>query len=178
MEHIGVFCSASGNISSKYFEATRQLGKWMGENRKTLIYGGSNLGLMECLAEAVKTNGGTVIGIAPAILEETERISKIPDEIIRTRDLSDRKDIIAQRSDILVALPGGLGTLDEVFHVMAAATIGYHKKKVVFYNIDGFYNDLLSFFGKLQNANFARRPIVDYYEVANTLDELTEILNK
>lgn len=97
---------------------------------------------------------GHVIGVVPSKLEENGKVSTYPDEIIATHDLSDRKDIILQQSDVLVALPGGIGTLDEVFHVMAAASIGYHQKKVIFYNADGFYNPLLAVLSELQARGF------------------------
>lgn len=173
MEKIGIFCSASGSIDPIYFDAAHQIGEWMGKNGKTLIYGGANLGLMECVAKAVKENGGHVIGVVPSKLEENGKVSTYPDEIIATHDLSDRKDIILQQSDVLVALPGGIGTLDEVFHVMVAASIGYHQKKVIFYNADGFYNPLLAVLSELQTRGFTRHPLSSYYEVANTFNELT-----
>lgn len=177
MENIGLFCSASNDIDPKYFEAARKLGEWMGKEHKTLIYGGANLGLMECAAIAAKENGGYVIGVVPEILEETGRISEFPDEIINTHNLSDRKDIITQKSDILIALPGGLGTLDEIFHVMAACTIGYHKKKVILYNVAGFYDNLIALLTTLDENKFTRNPISTYYETANTLDEIKSIVN-
>lgn len=176
MEYIGIFCSASNTIAQAYFDAASELGKWMGEERKTLVYGGSNLGLMECIAKAVKENGGHVIGVIPTKLEKNGRESTLPDEVIHTENLSDRKDIITAKSDILVALPGGVGTLDEVFHVMSAATLGYHNKKVIFYNVEGFYNDLLEILDKLGREKFARLNISNYYDVANTQDELIRIL--
>ena len=134
----------------------------MGKAGKTLIYGGANLGLMECVARAVKENGGTVIGVVPAKLEEKGSVSTLLDEVIHTRNLSDRKDVITEKSEILVALPGGVGTLDEIFHVIAAASIGYHQKKVIFYNED---------------KGFARQSFSTYYETANNLDELKEKIN-
>lgn len=176
MEYIGIFCSASANIDTAYFETTRLLGKWIGSEGKTIIYGGANIGLMECIAKAVKESGGRVTGVVPGIMEQNGRVSDIPDEIIYTRDLSDRKDKITELSDVLVALPGGIGTLDEAFHVMSAATIGYHNKKVVFYNVNGFYDGLFAFLKQIQEANFSRRPVTCYYEVANTLDELKTII--
>lgn len=145
----------------------------MGRNGKTLIYGGANLGLMECVAKAVKESGGRVIGVVPSKLEENGKVSTYLDEMIRTHNLSDRKDIILQQSDVLVALPGGIGTLDEVFHVMAAASIGYHQKKVIFYNANGFYSPLLAVLSELQARGFAHHPLSSYYEVANTFNELT-----
>lgn len=173
MEKIGIFCSASENISSVYFDSARRIGQWMGENGKTLVYGGANLGLMECIARAVKEYGGYVIGVVPSKLEENGKVSTYPDRIISTRNLSDRKDVITEESDVLVALPGGIGTLDEVFHVMAAASIGYHYKKVIFYNLNGFYDRLLLALEELQDLGFARQPLTDYYETANSFEELT-----
>lgn len=173
MEKIGIFCSASDSIDPIFFDAARQLGEWMGRNGKTLIYGGANLGLMECVAKEVKENGGRVIGVVPSKLEESGKVSTYPDEMICTHNLSERKDIILQKSDVLVALPGGIGTLDEVFHVMAAASIGYHRKRVIFYNVDGFYSPLLSTLNDLQARGFAHHPLSSYYDVANTFNELT-----
>ena len=176
MKKIGIFCSASENIDKMYFDSARQIGEWMGKAGKTLIYGGANLGLMECVAQAVKTNGGHIIGVVPAKLEENGKVSALPDRIINTRNLSDRKDMIVEESDVLVALPGGVGTLDEIFHVMAAASIGYHHKKVIFYNEDGFYDTLLKALKEIEEKGFARQPFSTYYDVANTLEELKQII--
>lgn len=176
MEKIGIFCSASGNIDKMYFDMASRIGKWMGETGKTLVYGGASLGLMECVAQAVKTNGGHIIGVVPAKLEENGKVSALPDRIINTRNLSDRKDMIVEESDVLVALPGGVGTLDEIFHVMAAASIGYHHKKVIFYNEDGFYDTLLKALKEIEEKGFARQPFSTYYDVANTLEELKQII--
>ena len=177
MEKIGIFCSASDNIDKMYFESARQIGEWMGQEGKTLIYGGASLGLMECVARAVKENGGKVIGVVPTKLEENGKVSTLLDEEIHTHNLSDRKDIITEKSEVLVALPGGIGTLDEIFHVIAAASIGYHRKKVIFYNEYGFYDELLKALHILEDKGFARQPFSTYYEVANTLNELKEKIN-
>ena len=177
MKKIGIFCAASANIDKMYFDSTRRIGEWMGQTGKTLIYGGASLGLMECIASAVKENGGKVIGVVPTILEERDSVSTIPDEIINTIDLSDRKDTIIELSDILVALPGGVGTLDEVFHVISAAAIGYTSKKVVFYNESGFYDELLNALIVMEKKGFAKRPFSTYYYVAYSLDELKKIID-
>lgn len=178
MEKIGVFCSASDTIDEIYFLKATELGEWMGKQNKTLVYGGANIGLMECIAKAVKQNGGTVIGVVPAKLEKNGKASSLPDKIFHTNNLSDRKDIILSESDVLVALPGGIGTLDEVFHVMAAASIGYHSKKVIFYNVDGFFDALLQMLGTIYEKHFARHKSDHYFDVANTFDELTNLLTQ
>ena len=176
MEKIGIFCSASEAISPNYFEKARELGTWLGENRKTLIYGGANLGLMECIAQAARQSGATIMGVVPTKLEEQGAVSDLLDITFRTDNLSERKDVMVRESDVLVALPGGVGTLDEIFHVVAAASIGYHTKKVILYNIDGFWDGMISFLNELEEKHFSRRPLENFYSVANTLDELKEQL--
>lgn len=176
MEKIGIFCSACEQISSRYFECTRELGTWMAAEGKTLVYGGADMGLMECICHSVKEGGGQVMGVVPTKLEEKGRVSDRLDVTFHTVNLSDRKDVILRESDILVALPGGVGTLDEVFHVVAAATIGYHSKRVVLYNIDGFWNGLLAVLNQMEAQGFIRRPLDNFLNVANTFDELKELL--
>lgn len=176
MDKIAIFCSASEHIDPVYFEKARELGAWMGQNKKTLVYGGANIGLMECIAQAVKENGGMVMGVIPTKLEERGRTSDLLDVTFLTDNLSDRKDIMLRESEIVIALPGGVGTLDEVFHVMAAATLDYHRKKVIFYNIDGFWNGIIEFLKGLEARHFAHRPLRNYFGVANDERELTELL--
>lgn len=176
MDRIAIFCSASAMIAPVYFEKARELGIWMGQNKKTLVYGGANIGLMECIARAAKENGSTVIGVVPVKLEERGRVSDLLDVTFRTDNLSDRKDLMLNESDVAIALPGGVGTLDEVFHVMAAATLDYHCKKVIFYNINGFWKGIIDFLARLEAQHFAHHPLTNYFAVANDLDELTELL--
>ena len=111
-------------------------------------------GLMECIAKAAKDNGSMIMGVIPTKLEERGRASDLVDVTFRTDNLSDRKDVMLNESDVVIALPGGVGTLDEVFHVMAAATLDYHRKKVIFYNINGFWNGIIDFFGRIGEAAF------------------------
>ena len=176
MERIGIFCSAADDIDAVYFEKARELGAWLGENKKTLVYGGANIGLMECVARSAKEHGAFIMGVVPTKLEERGAVSDLLDVTFRVDNLSERKDAMLRESDILVALPGGVGTLDEVFHVMASASIGYHAKKVVFYNVNGFWNDMLAFLNRLREQHFARRPWENFYQVVNSLEELKEQL--
>lgn len=176
MNKIAVFCSASDAIAPVFMEKAKELGTWMGQHRKWLVYGGSNTGLMEVLAKSAKENGAMIMGVVPTKLEEHGRVSDLLDVTFHSVNLSDRKDIMVQEAEVMVALPGGIGTLDEVFHVMASCSIGYHDKRVIFYNIDGFWNDILGFMKRLEEQHFAHRPLRNYFEVANTFDELTRLL--
>lgn len=177
INRIGVFCSASDTIDKTYFEQARKFGEWIGNHKKTLIYGGTNLGLMEETARAAKAKGAHIIGVIPNKIEENGWQSQYMDQAIHTKTLSDRKDVMMEESDILVALPGGIGTFDEIFHVMAGATIAYHQKKIIFFNLNGFYTKLLEVMDDLYKGNFIRGSLSDYYYVADNLDKLTELLS-
>lgn len=173
---IGVFCSANNNIDKLYFDKTEELGQWMGENGHTLVFGGCNVGLMDCVAKSVKNAGGRIIGVVPTLVEKNGKRSDILDVEINTENLSDRKDLLLIQSDIIVALPGGIGTLDEIFTVAASHTIGYHNKKVILYNIDHFYDTLIALLDDMTARNMIRGNINDYILCANTFEELIALL--
>ena len=174
MNSIGVFCSASSNIDVIYTDYATTFGQWLGENNKTLIYGGVDRGLMEIIGKAAHSAGGKVIGIVPAKLQD--HASQYLDEKMITESLSDRKDNILKLSDKLVAFPGGIGTLDEVFHVLASLYIGTHNKKIIFYNINGYYSSLLTCLAEYKRKGFISSNLSDLYEVANTDTELETLL--
>lgn len=178
MDNIGLFCSASDSISPLYMQKASEFGAWLGLHGKRLIYGGSSTGLMEAVARSAKEHGAMIMGVVPSILDDRGMVSLLLDVTFRSVNLSDRKDIMLQESDVLVAFPGGVGTLDEIFHVMASATIGYHSKKIIFYNVDGFWDDLLQFLQKLEESRFAHAPLQQYYSVANSFEQLTVLLER
>lgn len=174
MKNIGVFCSASSNIDAIYQDCAADFGQWLGKNDKTLVYGGVERGLMEIIARNTNQNGGKVIGIVPELLQE--RASSYLSSKIISKDLSDRKDYILEHSDQIVAFPGGIGTLDEVFHVMCSRYMKYHDKKIIFYNINGFYSSLLTCLAEYKRKGFVNSNLSDLYEVANTDAELKALL--
>ena len=172
---IGIFCSANSQIDPDFFVMTEELGRWIGENGHKLVFGGCNLGLMECVARAVREAGGRTIGVVPRIIEETGRVSDHVDVCIPCDNLSDRKDLLLAQSDVIVALPGGLGTLDEVFTVAAAATIGYHRKRVILFNMKGFWNSLIALLDDLDSRGMVRG---DWHQQIGVVDSLEELLQE
>ncbi len=168
--NIAVFCSANNNIDPDYFRAAEELGQWIGENGHTLVYGGGNSGLMECIGKAVHEAGGRTIGVIPRIMEEGRRMSDYVDIEIPCEDLSDRKTIMMERSDEFYALPGGIGTIDEVFTVAAAATIGYHRKKVTLLNVKGFWDSMIALLNDHQQKGMIRGKFQDFIEVKDIKD--------
>ena len=174
--NICIFCSANSNIPTEYFERTSELGTWMGANGHTLVFGGCNLGLMECVAKAVHDAKGMTVGVVPTIVEKGGKVSEYVDVKILCDNLSDRKDLMIERSDVIIALPGGVGTLDEIFTVLAAASIGYHNKCVILYNIGGFWDSLIAMLDDLKTRGVLRAGFDDTVKVAHTLDEIAALI--
>ena len=174
---ICIFCSANQEIDPDFFKYTEELGRWAAKNDHSIVYGGVNQGLMECVAKAVHEAGGRTIGIIPRIVEESGRISDYVDVEILCDDLNDRKQLMQDQADIFVALPGGIGTLDEILSIAASATIGYHDKKVILYNMKGFWDSLIALLDDLQIKGFTRKDWRTYIAVANSLEELQELLS-
>lgn len=174
--NICIFCSANSNIPTEYFERTSELGTWMGANGHTLVFGGCNLGLMECVAKAVHDANGMTVGVVPTIVEKGGKVSDYVDVKILCDNLSDRKDLMIERSDVIIALPGGVGTLDEIFTVLAAASIGYHNKRVILYNIGGFWDSLIAMLDDLKARGVLRAGFDDTVKVAHTLDEIAALI--
>lgn len=174
---IGVFCSANDNIDADFFHLTEALGEWIGSKQHTAVYGGCNIGLMECIGRSTHLAGGTTIGVVPKIVEQGGKKSKYIDIEFPCDNLSDRKDIMMLQSDVFVALPGGIGTLDEIFTVAASSTIGYHQKVTILYNVKDFWHPLIEALEFLQNQGFIRGHYTDYIKIANTHEELITLLD-
>lgn len=173
---IAVFCSANDTIAPEYFTLTEQLGKWMAEQGHSLVFGGCNLGLMECVAKAVHEAGGQTIGVVPSIIEERGRVSDYVDVEIPCDNLSDRKQLMLAQSDVSIALPGGVGTLDEIFSVVAAHSIGCHQQQVILYNIKGFWDSLVALLDDLTAKGVIRGDYHQQIKVAHSLEELKQFV--
>ena len=155
---------------------TEELGRWIGENGHSIVYGGVNQGLMECVAKAVKETGGRTIGVVPMMVEKTGRTSDYVDVEIPCDNLTDRKQLMMDQSDVFIALPGGIGTMDEVFTIAASATIGYHQKLVILYNMKGFWNQLIALLDDLQAKGMIRGDWRQYIKSADSIEEISRLL--
>lgn len=175
---IAVFCSANADIDEKYFKAAEELGRWIGANGHTLVFGGCNLGLMECVAKATREAGGRTIGVVPSIIERGGKASPSMDVCIPCDNLSDRKDLMTAQCDVAVALPGGIGTLDEVFTMAASATIGYHHKPIVLLNAAGFWDCLIALLDDIQQKGMVRGDWRGLIKVASSVDECVSMISE
>lgn len=173
-----IFCSANQNIDHVFFQKTEELGRWAALNGHTIVFGGVNQGLMECVAKAAKAAGGRTIGVVPRIIEKSGRISFYVDDVIFCNNLNERKQLMEEQGDVFIALPGGIGTLDEIFTIAAASTIGYHQKPVILYNINSFWDSLIALLNDLEERKMMRGHWRDYIHVASTTDDINVILSK
>ena len=172
---ICVFCSANGQIDPDFFSAAEELGRWAAEKGHTIVYGGVNQGLMEAIGRAAHEAGALTIGVIPTIVEKSGRRSDYVDIDIPCDNLSDRKQLMMDQADVFVALPGGIGTLDEIFTVAASATIGYHQKPVLLFNVKGFWNPLVQLLDNLKAQGMVRGEWQQYIRIISSLEELEDL---
>jgi hypothetical protein len=175
---ICIFCSANHQIDQDFFVLTGELGRWAAAHGHSIVFGGVNQGLMECLARATKEAGGRTIGVIPQIVERSGRTSQYVDVDIPCDNLSDRKQLMQDMSDVFVALPGGIGTLDEIFSIAASATIGYHSKPVILYNMKGFWDGLVALLDDLHAKGVTRKQWRTYIKVATSLEEVATLIEQ
>lgn len=175
MQKIGVFLSSHDHVPTAFRSATEALGRWISRTHRTLVYGGARCGLMEVLAQTVKQHGGRVYGVVPQILYDRQCVSEHIDVEFRTADLNDRKAVMMRESDILVALPGGVGTLDEVFTVLAADSIGTEQKQVVLFDVDHCWHPLLHTLAEMEKAGLVAPTLHQHLKVVDNLEALEQL---
>jgi len=156
MKKICVFCSSSDRIKSSFFKAATELGEMIAQKNWSLIYGGTDMGLMGALARAVHSKGGYVTGVIPAFLKEKNIAYNKADELLITESMRERKKIMEEKADAFIALPGGFGTLEEILEIITLKQLHLHNKPVVLLNIEDYYKDLLVFFENMYNKSFAK----------------------
>jgi uncharacterized protein (TIGR00730 family) len=157
IRNICVYCGSNVGTNPHYAEAARALGALMADARIGLVYGGGGVGLMGELARSVQVHGGRVTGIIPAFLSERERMLRDVEELIVVEDMHQRKKLMFDKSDAFVALPGGIGTLEELVEQLTWAQLGRHAKPIVLVNIDGFWEPLLALLQHMHDEAFIRK---------------------
>jgi uncharacterized protein (TIGR00730 family) len=152
-----VFCGSNAGARSAYTEAAAEVGRAIAARGLSLVYGGAAVGLMGTLADAALAAGGKVIGVIPKALVEREIAHAGLTELHAVKSMHERKAMMADRSDAFLALPGGAGTLEEVFEAWTWAQLGHHQKPVGLLNVDGFFDDLIAFLDHQCRERFIRQ---------------------
>jgi hypothetical protein len=169
---VTVFCGSSDLVEDKYYAAARELGEKLAQRGWRLVYGGGSVGLMGVLSRAVLAHGGHVTGVIPKALLDLGVGERGVSELIVTDGLRDRKAIMDERGDAFVALPGGLGTLEEVLEALTLKQLGYHLKAIAVLDLDGYFNPLWT---QIQNGidiGFIRPEFLDLWYPAPDVDAL------
>lgn len=153
---ICVYCASSDAVSPAFFQVANDLGALIAKNGYTLVYGGGNNGLMGALAISTHKHGGRVVGVIPKFLRDFGVAYEESNELIVTADMRERKAIMESRADAFIGLPGGFGTLEEMFEIINRKQLRLHAKPIVFLNTDGFYDGLRDVFEHMYNEQFAK----------------------
>lgn len=184
MSHIKsacVYCGSSDHVSEKFKEAARETGRLLGEAGMDVVYGGGRVGLMGVVADAALATGARVIGIIPDHIKKFEVDHLGLTELHVVDSMHTRKRMMVERSDAFVILPGGIGTLDELFEIITWRQLRLHDKAVVIVNIDGFWNPLLALMDHMTETGFMRKPNLPgaedrLYHVVDTVAEVLPLL--
>jgi uncharacterized protein (TIGR00730 family) len=174
--NICVFCAAS-EVDPIYSRPAKELARLIGEGGHTFVWGGSDRGLMKTMAEAAQKHGAPLLGITMESLKHTARAEA--DEMIITRDLSERKKVMLERSDAVVTLVGGTGTLDEMTELFELKRHGMHHKPLVILNTAGFYDGLRDLWGHMGDEGFLNRlpePLYELIQFAETPDQVMKLV--
>ena len=168
---IVVYCSSQEGLEEKYRLLARDLGTWIGQQGHTLLYGGSNAGLMHITAVAVHEAGGHIVGVIPEMFRH--RIDPVCDEVVYTANLGDRKQYMIEHGDVFVVMPGGIGTLDEWMSTLAVMTIGNDDPRpVIVANLDGLYDATIQQLAVMTRTPFARGKTLARSPAARTTPSL------
>lgn len=173
VHNICVYCGSGVGKSPAYRAAARTLGKALAEQKIGLIYGGGDLGLMGDIAHTTLDHGGHVTGIIPRFLTRKEQMLRDVDELIVTQDMHERKRLMFERSDGFVALPGGIGTLEELVEQLTWVQLGRHTKPVIVANIEGFWDPFLNVLTHMKADGFIRPGVNVRFTV---VDDATKIV--
>jgi uncharacterized protein (TIGR00730 family) len=175
IKRVCVYCGSSQGRDPRFVAAARRFGEILAANRVGLVYGCGSIGLMGTIARAVHDHGGEVIGVIPEFLKVQERLFTDAAEIIITADMHERKRLMFERADAFVALPGGVGTLEEVVEQLTWAQLGRHRKPILIANIAGFWDPLLVMFNHFLNLGFLANGRLAYL-VADNVDDILPTL--
>ncbi|MDH3663655.1 MAG: TIGR00730 family Rossman fold protein [Alphaproteobacteria bacterium] len=171
-----IFCGSRHGTSPKYHAQAARLGELCGQYAVDVVYGGGHVGLMGVVADTAMAAGGTVRGLIPERLLKREVGHPGISELIVTENMFDRKDRMIAESDAFAVLPGGLGTLDELFEVLTLRQLGYHRKPIVLVNVDGFWDPLNTLIRQVVEHDFADADVYPMMQIVQDADAVLPAL--
>lgn len=169
---ICVYLGSRPGENPAFTQAAKDVGQWIGEHGGQLVYGGGRSGLMGTVAESTRKAGGRVVGVIPKALVDKELANQSCDELHIVNNMHERKAMMAERSDAFIALPGGIGTFEELFEIWTWRQLGYHDKPVGLLNVDGYYDGLLCFLGTSVSSGLMSEWQMDLISAGSDMDAL------
>ncbi|MEH0930007.1 TIGR00730 family Rossman fold protein [Micromonospora sp. CPCC 205558] len=176
MAAICVFCASSRTLDQRWLDLAAETGAELARRGHTLVSGGGCVGMMGALADGARSAGGRTVGVIPQSLVDLEVADLASDELLVTDSMASRKTLMIDKSDAFLTLPGGLGTLDELFEVWTTATLALHAKPMVLIDTDGFYRPLLDWLDALADQTFLKPAGRDLLIVTTTVTEALNVL--
>jgi len=171
IRNVAIFCASSNGINPIYRESAVELGRLLAQQNIGIIYGGANVGLMQALAESSLASGGRVVGVIPEVLVDLEVAHHGITELHVTSTMHTRKAMMGDLADAFLILPGGYGTFEEMFEVLAWQTLKLHQKPIVLININGFYDTLLTFLDHCVTEGLLKQRNREILLVANSVED-------
>lgn len=171
-----VFCGASNAVPGTFLDVGKTFGGMLVENSIKLVYGGGDCGIMGAVANAVLREKGYVTGVFPRSLKDLESEHASLSEIIMVESMHERKRIMFERSDAIVVLPGGFGTMDEMFEIITWRQLRFHQKPIVILNHQGYWNPLIRLMDSIIDTGFAREEVRSFYHVVETPEAVIDAL--
>jgi len=178
MKRITVFCGSSSGTEEVYKEQATLLGKTLAKRNIELVYGGANVGLMGAVADGVLNEGGKVIGVLPDFMRSREIAHQGLTELILVQSMHERKTKMNDLCDGVIALPGGFGTLEELFEMLTWAQLGLHKKPIAILNVNGFYDSLLELTKNMVEKGLLKSANQEMLLVSDNIEELLDKMKK
>ena len=175
---ICVFASSSSRIDNQYAAAAESLGKQLAQAKMDVVYGGGGIGLMGTLADAVLANGGRITGVIPSFMKDEGWDHSAVSEMIITSDMGERKKRMFTMADAIVALPGGVGTLEELTEAMTLKQLGLYKGPIIILNTLNFYKSFVDFLEQMVSGHFLRFEHKEMWEIADSVEEVMVLLGK
>ena len=176
MPTVCVFCGSAEGVDDRHKQFARDAGKMIADMGLRLVYGGGDLGLMGLLARACEENGGEVVGVIPEFLNKAHIIRQTNDNHIVTEDMHDRKMRMFELADVFIALPGGVGTLEELTEVITLRQLGRHEKPILMANIGGFWEPLIDLITHMRAEGYIHQQYEIEFGVIESVDDLREAL--
>ncbi|MDD4976405.1 MAG: TIGR00730 family Rossman fold protein [Bacteriovorax sp.] len=177
MKKLCVFCGSADGSSPAYLEMAMSLGKMMAQKEIALVYGGASIGVMGAIADSVLAHGGAVIGVIPKTLVDYEIAHKGLTELHIVDDMHQRKKLMYDKSDAFLSLPGGMGTLDEMFEILTWSQLKIHSKRCFIYNFLGFYDSLLAYLDHSHKEGFIKAQHLSMLEEIKDEAGLLSVVN-